>query len=151
MFLFPFNLRSNLAISFKVAIVSSLGAAALSLAEKARAGAGDLFATDAVNNSVVVYALDGTMRTFASGLNNPQGLAFDQFGNLFVADKGSGNIYKYTADATRSTFATGVSDPVGLTFSGMALAVAEQSDETMRHRRVSPFNCLTSTSLILLR
>jgi sugar lactone lactonase YvrE len=131
MFLFPFNLRSNLAISFKVAIVSSLGAAALSLAEKARAGAGDLFATDAVNNSVVVYALDGTMRTFASGLNNPQGLAFDQFGNLFVADKGSGNIYKYTADATRSTFATGVSDPVGLTFSGMALAVAEQSDETI--------------------
>ena len=96
-------------------------------AEQAQAEAGDLFATDPVNNSIVVYALDGTSRIFATGLDNPQGLAFDQFGNLFVADKGSGNIYMFTADATRSTVVTGLADPVGLTFSGMALAVAEQS------------------------
>ncbi len=114
-----------------LAAVSLLGAVLFAGAEQAEAAAGDLFATDAVNNSVVVYALDGSTRTFASGLNNPQGLAFDQFGNLFVADKGSGNIYKFTADATRTTVATGLADPVGLTFDGMALAVAEQSADVV--------------------
>jgi hypothetical protein len=113
--------------SLRVATLSLLGVVMLAGAEQARAEAGDLFATDAVNNSIVVYALDGAARTFATGLDNPQGLVFDQFGNLFVADKGSGNIYMFTADATRTTVATGLADPVGLTFSGMALAVAEQS------------------------
>lgn len=121
-----FLFGSAVVTTFRVAVVSSLGAAALLFPEKARAGAGDIFATDSVNNSVVVYALDGSARTFATGLNDPQGLAFDRFGNLFVSDRGSGNIYQFAADGTRTTFATDIRGGVGLTFSGMAVAVAEQ-------------------------
>ncbi len=110
--------------------VASLMAAA---GGKVHAAAGDLFATDAVNNSIVVYALDGSTRTFATGLNNPQGLAFDQFGNLFVADQGSGNIYKFTADGTRTTFASGLADPVGMAVPGLAIAVSEEGADEVSH------------------
>jgi sugar lactone lactonase YvrE len=92
---------------------------------QAHAAAGDLFASDAVANVIRVYSLDGSMRVFASGLNSPQGLAFDEFGNLYVADSGSGNIYRYTADGTRTTFASGLNQPTGIAFSHDELVVAE--------------------------
>ena len=62
----------------------------------ARAGAGDLFATDPTANTIRVYGLDGTSRIFASGLDSPQGLTFDGAGNLYVADENRGRIYKFT-------------------------------------------------------
>lgn len=37
----------------------------------------------------------GTKSMFASGLNNPTGLAFDASGNLFVAETNTGTIYKF--------------------------------------------------------
>ena len=114
-------------------ILSSLGLAAVVSTGNLYAGAGDLFATDSTHNSVVIYALDGSMRTFATGLNNPQGLAFDQFGNLFVADKGSGTIYKFTTDGTRTTYATGFAGPVGVAFPGMALAISEEGANQLSH------------------
>jgi hypothetical protein len=113
-------------------------------AAHARAGAGDLFATDPATHSVIVYALDGTMRTFATGLGSPQGLAFDKYGNLFVADAGTGDLYEFTADGTRSTFATGLTDPVGISFDGLAIDVAEQSANRIVH--VLPDGTLKSTS-----
>ena len=48
------------------AILGLLRPLALFSARPARAGAGDLFVTDAVHHSVVVYVLDGTMRTVRS-------------------------------------------------------------------------------------
>lgn len=124
---------AHLVSAVQVATWSLLATMSLFATEIAYAGAGDLFATDAVHNSIVVYALDGSMRTFATGLDNPQGLAFDQFGNLFVADKGSGNIYKFTADGTRTTVVSGLADPVGVAFPGMALAVSEEAADQVVH------------------
>ena len=114
-----------------MAVKLGLVALALSMpfmfSRRAHAAEGDLFVTDLATNSIVVYSTDGTQRVFATGLNSPQGLAFDPVGNLYVADGGSGNIYKYTADATRTTFATGLNGPVGLAYSSLSndLAVAE--------------------------
>jgi sugar lactone lactonase YvrE len=58
----------------------------------------------------------GTQSTFASGLNQPIGLAFDSAGNLYEADANSGNIYKFTPAGAQSTFASGLNRPVGLAF-----------------------------------
>ncbi len=85
-------------------------------APRALAAAGDLFVTDLETNSVVVYSPDGSERTFATGLDSPQGIVFDSLGNLYVADNGSGNVYKYTADGSRAVFASGLQGPVGLSF-----------------------------------
>ena len=86
---------------------------------------GDLYASDLATNSIVVYAIDGTKRTFATGLNSPQGLAFDPTGNLYVADAGSGNIYKFARGGGRTTFASGVINPNDLAIDGPDLLVAE--------------------------
>ena len=42
---------------------------------------------------------------FASGLSQPEGLAFDSKGNLFVADREASTIYQYSG-GVRSHFAT---------------------------------------------
>ena len=88
---------------------------------------GDLYASDLATNSIVVYAHDGTKRTFATGLNSPQGLVFDPSGNLYVADAGSGNVYKFTRGGGRTTFASGLMNPIGLAIDGPNLLVAENS------------------------
>jgi hypothetical protein len=68
----------------------------------------------------------GVQSTFASGLLQPTGLAFNSAGNLFVAS-GSDNIYEYTPGGVQSTFASGLSEPVGLAFQGETLPVPEPS------------------------
>ena len=98
-------------------IVGSLALAILAgFSPLALGAAGDLFVTDLATNSIVVYSPDGSQRTFATGLDAPQGIVFDSLGNLFVADNGSGNVYKYLADGTRTVFASGLQGPVGLSF-----------------------------------
>jgi hypothetical protein len=61
------------------------------------------------------FTSTGASRAFASGLDGPEGVAFDSAGNLFVATEG--NINKITPGGARSTFASGlVNYPLGLTF-----------------------------------
>ncbi len=64
------------------------------------------------------FTPNGVRSTFASGLNDPAGLAFDQAGNLFVAVAGSGAIYKFAPAGVRTIFASGLllPDRVGLAF-----------------------------------
>ena len=64
--------------------------------------------------NIYEFTPGGTRSTFASGLNEPFGLAFDSAGNLFVAD--FGKIYEFTPGGTRSTFASGLDAPYGLAF-----------------------------------
>jgi DNA-binding beta-propeller fold protein YncE len=55
-------------------------------------------------------------RLVASGLNGPEGLAFNSAGILYVADEGSGNIYEFKPNGVRGTFTSGLTSPVGLAF-----------------------------------
>jgi DNA-binding beta-propeller fold protein YncE len=88
----------------------------------ARASAQNLFVSDfdfQGNYGIIdEFTPNGVRSTFASGLNDPSGLAFDKAGNLFVADAGSGAIYKFTPAGVRTTFASGLPlpDRVGLAF-----------------------------------
>jgi glucose/arabinose dehydrogenase len=59
---------------------------------------------------------DGGVHTFAYGLDEPQGLAFDSAGNLFVADYDDSKIYEFAPNGVRSTFASGLAGPQGLAF-----------------------------------
>jgi DNA-binding beta-propeller fold protein YncE len=76
-----------------------------------------LYESDSGSGNIYEYTSNGTQSTFASGLNNPLGLAFDNSkSHLYEADYGSGNIYEFTSDGTRSTFASGLNHPFGLAF-----------------------------------
>jgi sugar lactone lactonase YvrE len=62
----------------------------------------------------------GNKSTFASGLNNPTGLAFDSWGNLWAAEGATGHndgtIVKFDRTGHKSTFASGLNSPQGLAF-----------------------------------
>src|SRR5208282_2898869 len=76
----------------------------------------NLFEADSVSGNIYEFTPGGARSTFASGLNNPYGLAFNSAGNLFEADRGSGDIYEYTPGGVQSTFASGFGYPSGLAF-----------------------------------
>lgn len=72
---------------------------------------------------------------FATGLNNPWGLAFDRAGNLFVSNSGNNRIYQFTADGARHLFAIsgGLSTPRGIAFdSAGRLYVANSGNGTIQ-------------------
>src|SRR6266513_1829687 len=104
-------MRIKNALSSNIFILFLTGTAELIFNSNALATPGDLYASDLATNSIVIYAFDGTTRTFATGLNSPQGLVFDPSGNLYVADAGSGNVYKFTRGGGQTTFASGLANP----------------------------------------
>ncbi len=98
---------------------SACAAAVLLLASSAPAQ--NLFVSDLVgfyiySGNTTEITPGGAQSTFASGLNEPAGLAINNAGDLFEADLGSDNIYEFTPGGTRSTFASGVDNPNYLTF-----------------------------------
>jgi sugar lactone lactonase YvrE len=82
----------------------------------AGAEAQNLLVADYSSGQINAFTPGGAQSTFASGLNQPLGLAFDPAGNLYEADAYSGNIYKFTPAGAQSTFASGLNRPVGLAF-----------------------------------
>lgn len=86
------------------------------MAINARAAVGDIYET---NGEVVLrfQFSGGTPITFAQGLSNPKGLAFDGNGNLFVADASRGALIRFTTpDGAGVTYLSNLSSPVGVTF-----------------------------------
>ena len=83
------------------------------------AAPGDLYVSDTGSNTIFRYTPAGARTTFAAGLNQPTGLAFDNKGNLYVAQSGSGIITRYPLDfGTGSLFFGGLNSPTGLAFDG---------------------------------
>jgi DNA-binding beta-propeller fold protein YncE len=58
--------------------------------------------------------LSGNESTFASGLNSPEGLAFDNAGNLYVADSGDGTISQINPAGNVMTYASGLNSPAAV-------------------------------------
>jgi DNA-binding beta-propeller fold protein YncE len=108
-----------------VTIALLLGAVFAALPVGVLSDPGDLYVTNLATNTVDVYSPDGTKSVFASGLNSPQGLGFDDAHNLYVADGASGSIFKYDPAGTRTIFYTGLSSPTGMTIAGDRLLVVE--------------------------
>ena len=69
---------------------------------------GDLFTDSFVGGPITELTQSGRQSIFASGLNHPEGLAFDSSGNLYEVDNGTGNIYEFTPSGSGSTFASGL-------------------------------------------
>lgn len=112
-------------ITFNVGIV-------LFLACGASAHASNVYVSDFGNGTIVQFDSAGNETVFASGLNNPAGLAFDGSGNLYVADSGEGTILRFNASGTASIFASGLNDPTGLAFDNSGnLYVANVGSQTI--------------------
>lgn len=83
------------------------------------ARADTLYVSNGGNGTIESFTLSGVGSVFATGLNDPQGLAFDSAGNLYVANENSANIVKFTSGGVASVFAS-VSpysiNPTGLAF-----------------------------------
>lgn len=78
-----------------------------------------IYVNDYFGNNVDRYdlATGAYLGTFAnSGLNGPDGMAFDGHGNLFVANWSGNFITELTPNGASSMFATGLSTPSGLAF-----------------------------------
>jgi glucose/arabinose dehydrogenase len=62
------------------------------------------------------YESSGKGTVFASGLNNPYGLAFDSSGYLYVSNTYAGTIEKFNSGGSKTNFASGLHNPWGLAF-----------------------------------
>ena len=75
-------------------------------------------------NNFSKVAPDGTVSTFATGLNGPYGLAFDASWFPYVANYGNGTISKIASNGTVSTFVSGLSGPSYIAFAPAAVPEA---------------------------
>src|SRR5208282_469400 len=80
------------------------------------APAQNLFEADWSSGNIYEFTPGGARSTFASGLSEPYGLAFNGAGDLFVANYDGKSITEITPGGVESTFASGLSGPEGLAF-----------------------------------
>jgi DNA-binding beta-propeller fold protein YncE len=101
----------------RITLAATLAVAALTITT---ASAQNVFVANSGNNTVSEFNSSGTLITssFASGLSNPEGLAFDSSGNLYVVNSGNNTISEFNSSGTLITgsFASGLSNPEGLAF-----------------------------------
>jgi hypothetical protein len=90
----------------------------LFLTGESYAHADNVFVSDSAGGTILQFNSSGTESVFASGLNQPAGLAFGNNGDLYVADSGNGSILKFDLGGNESVFASGLNNPTGLAFDG---------------------------------
>ena len=98
----------------------------------------NLFVADYGSGNIYEFTPGGVQSTFASGLSDPDGLAFNSAGICLRRIIGSGNIYEFTPGGAQSTFASGLNDPFGLAFNSagdLFVADGRQSATSMNSRR----------------
>jgi len=101
---------------------------------------GQVFVSIPGNNTVIQFTANGgAPTTFASGLNVPEALAFDNAGLLYVANGNAGTIVKFPSvptpgvSQTGAAFFTGLFTPIGLAFNNAGLLyVANANGSTIR-------------------
>ncbi len=70
-----------------------------------------LFMSDGTG-TIYKFQTDGSKTEFATGLDNPQGIATDRYGHLFVVEQNAGRVWKYNADSgSRALMADGLALP----------------------------------------
>ena len=82
------------------------------------AAPGDLYEADFTSGNIYRFDSSGTRTIVTSGLNWPEGLAFDSTGQLFASETGTGTIYRVSSTGTKSVFASGLNGPASLVFGG---------------------------------
>jgi sugar lactone lactonase YvrE len=102
----------------KRSIINGAGAITV-LFIAATASAQNVFVSNYSNGNIYKITPSGVQSVFASGMDFPDGLAFNSAGDMFVANtannSGPGYITEITPGGTQSTFASGI-DPHGLAF-----------------------------------
>jgi sugar lactone lactonase YvrE len=90
----------------------------LFLACESFAHADNVYVSDSTDGTILQFNSSGGGSVFASGLNQPAGLAFANNGDLYVADSGNGTILRFNAGGNESIFASGLNNPTGLAVDG---------------------------------
>jgi len=97
---------------------------------------GDLFTSDLFGSRVVRISAQGAVTAIATGIPNPQGLAFDAFENLLVASS-DGTVYRVTPQGQVTRFITDAGFPVWVAVARDGrIWVTDLSDRSLR--RYSP-------------
>jgi DNA-binding beta-propeller fold protein YncE len=100
------------------AISLGLVAIAVLFFDSGFAHADTIYVSNRGNNTIMKFDSSGIGTVFAdTGLNWPEGLAFDSSGNLYVANAGNNTIMKFDSSGNGSLFASsGLDNPYGLAF-----------------------------------
>ena len=120
---------------------------------------GNLFIADLGNGRIREVSSNGTISTYASGLNQPRNLAFRADGVLFVSEFGANRVSRINADGTSTPFAGNgtagyagdggnglaaeMNSPAGIAFDDSgALLIADSSNNCIR--KVTPDGIITT-------
>jgi hypothetical protein len=93
----------------------------------------NLYVADYGDNQVKMINPNGSVTTYASGIDRPRYQVFDSAGNLYVGSF-DGNIYKVSASGGKTIVASGIWSPGGMGFDGAGNLYVAGSYDGKIHR-----------------
>jgi hypothetical protein len=136
-------------MAFRIVPPLWIAAAALIFSSFPACGA-TLLVSNYITDSIERIDNLGRRSVFASGLNEPRGLVFDDSGLLYVANSNADEILTFTPDGTRTVFATELLDgPRGLAFDeeGILFAANGVSNTVVKISPAGDVSLFASTNL----